>query len=88
VLRVGRDYAEVKRMDARPGYRGQGIGAGLLERLEAHALARGLRVLRLETGAAQPEAARLYERFGFRPIPPFGPYRPDPLCRFLEKRLA
>jgi putative acetyltransferase len=88
VLRVGLHYAEVERMDARPAYRGQGIGAGLLERLGAHALARGLRVLRLETGAAKPEAARLYERFGFRPIPPFGPYRPDPLCRFLEKRLA
>jgi GNAT superfamily N-acetyltransferase len=87
-LCVGLDYAEVKRMYVRPDFRGQGIGARLLERLEAHALARGICVLRLEMGVSQPEAGRLYARFGFRPIPPFGPYQPDPLCRFFEKRLA
>lgn len=87
-LCVGRDYAEVKRMYVRPAYRGQGIGVQLLQRLQAHALARGIRVLRLEMGVFQPAAQRLYERFGFRPIPPFGPYQPDPLCLFYEKRLS
>ena len=33
-------------------------------------------------------AIRLYEAFGFRDIPPFGDYRPDPLSRFFEMRLA
>jgi len=87
VLCVGRDYAEVKRMYVRPAYRGQGIGRHLLQRLEAHAVARDIRALRLEMGIAQPEAQRLYERFGFRPIPPFGPYTFDPLCLYYEKRL-
>jgi putative acetyltransferase len=88
VLCVGRDYAEVKRMYVRPTFRGQGIGALILGQLEQHALARGIQVLRLEMGIAQPEAQRLYERAGFRQIPPFGAYRPDPLSLFYEKRLS
>jgi putative acetyltransferase len=88
LLCVDRDYAEVKRMYVRPAHRGQGLGALILGRLEQHALARGLPVLRLEMGVTQPAAQRLYERFGFRQIPPFGPYRPDPLSLFYEKRLG
>jgi putative acetyltransferase len=30
----------------------------------------------------------LYERAGFRPIPPFGPYTNDPLSLCYEKVLA
>jgi hypothetical protein len=29
----------------------------------------------------------LYERMGFRSIPPFGEYREDPLSRFYEKHI-
>jgi GNAT superfamily N-acetyltransferase len=88
VLCVGREYAEVKRMYVRPAARGQGVGAQLLAYLEAFAQARGITTLRLETGEAQVEAQRLYTRVGYRPIGPFGPYRPDPLSRFYEKQLT
>jgi len=74
-------------MFVRPEARGLGIGRQLLEALEAHAAAAGLTVLRLETGVAQPEALRLYERAGYTRRGPFGPYAADPLSVFLEKRL-
>ena len=44
--------------------------------------------MRLETGIHQQAAIRLYERLGFRRIPPFGPYTDDPLSRCYEKSLA
>jgi putative acetyltransferase len=45
-------------------------------------------VLRLETGIYQGEAIGLYEAFGFRQIPPFPPYRQDPLSRCYEMTLG
>lgn len=51
------------------------------------ALGHGVDVLRLETGIHQPEATRLYERYGFQRIPPFGDYAGGPLNVFYEKRL-
>ncbi len=84
---VGSKYAELKRMYGRPGFRGRGVGKQLLAHLEAYAAERGIRVLRLETGVAQTEAIGLYEGFGFRRIPPFGPYFEDPLSICMEKRL-
>ncbi|HMN41799.1 MAG TPA: GNAT family N-acetyltransferase [Phycisphaerales bacterium] len=78
---AGTEYGEVKRMYVRPALRGRGLGRRMLEHLAAHASERGVRVLRLETGIHQREAIRLYERFGFVTIPPFGPYREDPLSR-------
>jgi putative acetyltransferase len=44
-------------------------------------------MLRLETGIHQRAAIALYERVGFKRIPPFEPYREDPLSRCYEKRL-
>ena len=85
VLIVGREYAEVKRMYVRPAFRGRGLGRLMLDHLVGHARARGLTVIRLETGIHQPEAIALYERSGFRRIPPFGPYWDDPLSRCYEK---
>jgi putative acetyltransferase len=82
------EYGELKRMYVRPAYRGLGLGKLVLERLERHALEHGVTVLRLETGVHQLEAIRLYERVGFRPIPPFGDYRPDPLSLCFEKRVG
>jgi len=83
----GREYAEVKRMYVRPAFRGLGLGRLMLDRLTAHARAHGLPCLRLETGIHQHEAIALYERSGFRPIPPFGPYRPDRVSQCYEKAL-
>lgn len=82
-----REYGELKRMFVHPEVRGLGIGRRLLEALEAHAQAAGLAMLRLETGVAQPEALRLYERAGYTRCGPFGKYQEDPLSVFMEKRL-
>lgn len=84
----GEEYAELKRMYVRPQFRGQGVGKQLLAHLQALAYKRGLRVLRLETGVFQTEAIGLYQRFGFRRIPPFSPYFEDPVSLCMEKRLA
>jgi putative acetyltransferase len=81
------EYGEVKRLYVAPEARGKGVGARLLEMLEATARGRGLGLMRLETGTKQPEALALYRRMGYRDIPSFGEYQPDPLSIFMEKRL-
>jgi GNAT superfamily N-acetyltransferase len=84
---VGAEYAEVKRMYVRPQFRGLGLGKLMLNHMVAYAQERGVDVLRLETGIYQMEAIALYERYGFRRIPPFGPYFEDPVSLCYEKRL-
>ncbi len=81
------EYGEIKRMYVRPSSRGTGVGHALLASLAARARSRGLPCLRLETGVSQPQALRLYERYGFRRRAPFGPYREDPLSLFMELAL-
>jgi len=81
----GTKYAEVKRMYVRPQLRGLGLAKHMLDHLAAHARERGAGLLRLETGIYQVEAIGLYERAGFRRIPPFGEYKEDPLSVFFEK---
>jgi putative acetyltransferase len=71
-----------------PSARGLKLGRRLLERIEALASENGERLLRLETGAKQPEALALYRSAGFVEIGPFGSYRPDPLSLFMEKVVA
>lgn len=80
-------YGEVKRMYVRPGFRGGGLGERILERLADEARGHGITVLRLETGIHQRAAIALYERVGFRRIPPFGPYTDDPVSVCYEKYL-
>jgi putative acetyltransferase len=80
-------YGEIKRMWVRPAFRGRGFAKQMLDHLAEHARARGVALLRLETGIHQREAIGLYERMGFRRVPPFGPYVDDPLSRCYEKRL-
>lgn len=84
---VGAEYGEIKRMYVRPQFRGRGFGKMMLEHLAAHARGHGVALLRLETGIRQHAAIGLYERMGFRRIPPFGPYKEDPLSLFFEKPL-
>ena len=86
VLRPG-SYAEVKRMFVDPAARRQGVGAEILRALERLARVEGIGTLRLETGTSQPEAIALYRRFGYRERGPFGEYREDPLCIYMEKFL-
>ena len=84
----GHEYGELKRMYVRPEYRGRTYGELLVDHLAEHARANGVTLLRLETGIHQHAAIRLYERLGFRHIPPFGPYTHDPLSRCYERSLA
>lgn len=88
-LKLYEGFGELKRMYVRPRFRGIGLGKRMLDHLEAYALRQGMIVLRLETGIYQPEAIGLYERMGYRPIPPFPPYTEcsTPLSRFYEKRI-
>jgi len=66
--------------------RGLGVGSRLLEDLEEHARASGVRVLRLETNRALKEAIALYRARGYREVAPFNaePYA----HHWFEKRLA
>ena len=79
----GMAYAEIKRMYVRPPFRGLGLGRCMLKHLTAYALQHGV----LETGVYQPEASRLYERYGFQRIPPFGNYEEGPFHIFYEKHI-
>ncbi len=80
-------FGELKRMFVRDAWRGRGLGLALLEHLAAHARANGCTLLRLETGIHQHAAIKLYERWGFTRIPPFPPYKPDPVSVCYEKRI-
>jgi putative acetyltransferase len=87
------EYAEVKRMYTRPAARGRGVAKAILGRIEDEARGAGKFVLRLETGSSQREGIGLYERMGFRPRGPFGPYAAMPARNietslFFEKSLA
>jgi len=85
--KAGADYGEVKRMYVAPALRGQRIGARLLSALETVLRSQDVMLARLETGAAQHEALRLYERCGYVRCAPFGGYPDNGLSLFLEKRL-
>lgn len=84
----GAEYGEIKRMYIRPQFRGLGLARLMLDHLANFARSQGVGLLRLETGIHQRAAIRLYERMGFRRIPPFGEYREDPLSRCYEKRVG
>jgi len=83
----GDKYGEVMRMYVRPGFLGMGLGKMMLRHLERYALDHGVKKLCLKTGIYQPEALGLYEGNGYRPIPPFGPYREHPLNRYYAKNI-
>jgi putative acetyltransferase len=88
VVQHDADLGEIKRMYVDPAMRGKQLGRLILKALEDCARARKLSCLRLETGVKQPEAIALYRSAGYREIPPFGNYQPDPLSVFMEKRLT
>ena len=67
----GAEPAEIKRMWVDPDSRGLGVGRRLLERLEALAREKGVRVLHLETNRTLGEAIELYRRAGFAEVAPF-----------------
>jgi len=81
------EYGEIKRMFVTPEVRGMGVGRAILADLEAHLIANGISVARLETGVHQKSAIALYGKCGYIEIAPFGKYKADPLSVFMEKHL-
>ncbi|HEV2953531.1 MAG TPA: GNAT family N-acetyltransferase [Candidatus Dormibacteraeota bacterium] len=70
--------AEVKRMYVEADYRSRGVGAAVLENLEAAAKALGVTRLVLETGIHQSAAMGLYRRAGFTEVDCWGEYASSP----------
>lgn len=85
---VNGEYGEIKRVYVSPQARGLGLAKAIMTYLETRALARGIKIVRLETGIHQAEALGLYEKIGYEKRGPFGSYREDPLSVFMEKRLT
>jgi len=82
-LRDLRGEWEVKRVVVGSSERGRGLGRLLMAEVESVARAGGAARLILQTGDRQPEAVRLYEREGYRPIPTYEPYveaLPNSIC--------
>jgi GNAT superfamily N-acetyltransferase len=62
------EAGEIKRVYLAPEARGGGLARRLMAHLEDRARGLGYRILRLDTGSAQPEAYRLYTSLGYREI--------------------
>lgn len=63
------DTCELKKMYFLPEARGLGLGRELMATLEEAARNRGYRVIYLETLGSMVEAARLYDRMQYTPLP-------------------
>ncbi|MCB8837523.1 helix-turn-helix domain-containing GNAT family N-acetyltransferase [Aurantimonas sp. VKM B-3413] len=81
----GGETAEIKRLWVAPSARGLGLARRLMEASEDAARGLGIRILRLDTNSALPEALQLYQKTGWTEIDRFNddPY-PDV---FFEKQL-
>ena len=80
--KFGNHSVEIKRMFVKPGYRGQKIGASVLNELEKWAKELNNTSTILETGTKQIEAIQLYQKSGYIVIENYGPYKdlPDSVC--------
>jgi len=65
---------ELKRVFVLPAARGRGLSRVIVDAAVALAPSLGYSELWLETGDLQPVAVGLYDRMGWRRIPPYGPY--------------
>ncbi len=68
---LAENTAELKRMYVQRAYRGQGIGAALLDAAISELIGLGYRCVRLDTLDTMHDARRLYIRAGFREIPAY-----------------
>ena len=84
---VSDETSEMKRLYVRPAFRSSGLGRELVDRVIAEAREIGSTRIVLDTLPTMAGAQRLYERLGFRDIPP---YRHNPIAgtRFLGLDLA
>ena len=65
-----------------------GFASDVVRCLERYLSAKGVTVARLEAGPRQREALSLYRKLGYTERGPFGSYKPDPLCVFMQKNLG
>jgi GNAT superfamily N-acetyltransferase/DNA-binding transcriptional ArsR family regulator len=80
ICRYDETIAELKAMYVVPARRGRGYGRLIVQELEARAAGLGYRVVRLETGEAQPEAIAVYTSLGYAPIEPYRECDPRSIC--------
>ena len=81
----GYEPTELKRMWVDANVRGLGVGRRLLATLEAHALRRGVTIIRLETNETLIEAVALYRSAGYAEVAAFST---DPYAHhWFEKRI-
>jgi GNAT superfamily N-acetyltransferase len=80
ICRYDDTIAELKAMYVVPAQRGRGYGRLIVRELEARAAGLGYRVVRLETGEAQPEAIAVYTSLGYAPIEPYRECDPRSIC--------
>ena len=81
---LAEDVCEMKRLYVPQWVKGRGLGRELVERVVAEARAAGYRAMRLDTlPSAMLQANHLYDRLGFREIPPYYE-NPVPNVRYLE----
>lgn len=84
-IKLFKDYAEIKRMYIEDVCRSQGLAKQILQQLESHAHAHGIKTICLETGYLQVAALTFYKKQGYTEIPCFGSYQPSQVCVYLQK---
>ena len=79
VKRLDDEACEIKRMYVVPSARGRGLAKELLVALEDAARSLGYTIARLDTGAKQPHAERMYRDAGYRAI---GNFNANPFASY------